>query len=341
MYRDINSMVDTLGLNSRSLNAFLAHHTRRQEVTRDDLEGFIEQGADGPLSEKWSLAQIEDLKALEQELEQELDAGRIQGVVDKLSQLARLLYDKAKLMTKLNDIRRQIINRKDPERQEALLKASLPKELAEQQKSLRNDYARVLSLLSKAEEAAYLLKSKLASSSAANGKPAAVPTVDAVKKTINTLIRMTEKKNSEIISLEARLRNFNVDGTRLNGTPTRSQGTPSKTFGTPSRSSRSAIRHSSPLATPPTNRGRMSLSELNRTAQTPEPDDTPSRGYGLYYTPDSSPTAGGANYLAKLSNDLDAIDMSDLVEASQRRRQVAGALGNVVRRRGVKVTKVS
>lgn len=341
MYRDINSMVDTLGLNSRSLKAFLAHHTRRQEVTRDDLEDFIEQGAGGLLSEKWSLAQIEDLKTLEHELEQELDAGRIQGVVDKLCQLARLLHDKAKLMTKLNDIRRQIINRKDPERQEALLKASLPKELSEQQKSLRSDYARLLSLLSKAEEAAYLLKSKLASSSAANGKPAAVPTVDAVKKTINTLIRMTEKKNSEIISLEARLRNLNVDGARLNGTPTRSQGTQSKSFGTPSRSTRSVIRHSSPLATPPTNRGRMSLSELNRTAQTPEPDDTPSRGYGLYYTPDSSPTAGGANYLVKLSNELDAIDMSDLVEASQRRRQVASALGNVVRRRGVKVTKVS
>jgi nucleoporin NUP159 len=341
MYRDMNSMVDTVGLNARSLKAFVAHHTGRQEVTRLDLDEIIEQGVDGPLFDKWSLAQIEDLKALEHDLEQELDAGRIQGVVNKLSQLSRLLHDKAKLMTKLNDIRRQIINRKDPERQEALLKASLPKELAEQQKALRNEYAQLLSLLGKAEEAAYLLKSKLASNNAVNGNAAAVPTVDAVKKTINTLIRMTERRNNDIVSLEAQLRKLNMESNRQNGTPSRSHGTPSRSFGTPPRPVRSIMRHSSPVATPPTNRSRMSLGELNRTVQTPEPDDTPSKGYGLYYTPDSSPTSNGANYLAKLADDLDAIDISELVEASQRRRQVAGALANAVRRRGVKVTKVT
>jgi nucleoporin NUP159 len=341
MYRDMNSMVDTIGLNARSMKAFIAHHADRRKITRHDLDGITEQGEHGPWFDDWSLAQIEDLKLLEHELERDLDEGRIQGVIDKLGQLARLLLDKAKLMTKLNDIRRQILNRKDPERQEALLKAALPKELAEQQKTLRNEYAQLLSLLGKAEEAAYLLKSKLASINAANGRPSAVPTVDAVKKTINTLIRMTEKKNSEIVAMEDQLRRFMGDSHRQNGTPSRSHGTPSRTLGTPSRSARSILRQSSPLATPPTNRSRMSLSELNRTVQTPEPDETPSKGYGLYYTPDSSPKADGAGRLAKLADDLDDADMAELVAASQRRRQVADVLGNAVRKRGVKVTKVA
>lgn len=335
MYRDMNSMVDTLGLNSRALSSFIKYHSNRREVTRDDLEDVIDQGEDGPWFDDWCLADINDLKALEDQLEGELDAGRVQDVLDKLGQLARLLRDKAKLLTKLNDIRRQIINRKDPEKTEVLRKAALPKELAEQQKALRNEYGRLLSLLSKSEEAAFLLKSKLASTNAMNGKTAAVPTVDAIKKTINRLIQMTEKKNNDILLLESQLRKLNIEG----GRPSSSS---SRTFGTPSRSSRGLTRGQSPLATPPTNRSRMSLSELNRTVQTPEPEETPSKGYGLFYTPVGSPTENGSGSLIKLANDMDNDEnITSLREANDRRKKVAGTLKAALEKRGVKVTKVS
>ena len=84
----------------------------------------------------------------------------MQDVLDKLAQLARLLREKAKLMTRLNDIRRQIINRKDPDKLESLRKAPLPKELADGQKALRIDYAQLLTSLNKAEEAASVLRSR-------------------------------------------------------------------------------------------------------------------------------------------------------------------------------------
>ncbi|KAF2707374.1 hypothetical protein K504DRAFT_504544 [Pleomassaria siparia CBS 279.74] len=335
IYRDINSMVDTLGLNSRSLAAFVRYHNngRQSNLTRSGLEEIEDQGEEGPWFDEWRISEISDLAELEAELEDELDQGRVQDVVDKLGQLGRLLRDKAKLMTKINDIRRQIINRKDPEKAEALRKASLPKELAEQQKALRNEYARQLSLLSQTEEATMLLRSKLASHSAENGKPGAMPTVDAVKKTIIKMISLTEKKNSEIVLLESQLRKIGL------GDDSRLASSSSRILGTPSRSSR-ALRGQSPFATPPTNKStRMSLSELNRKAMTPEMDETtPSRGYGLFYTPEGSPTPGDS--LVRLANKMDDNALVGLRETAARRKKLAQGLANAVLKRGVKVTRI-
>lgn len=337
IYRDMNSMVDTVGLNARSLASWIAYHKTRKPVTRDDLEEVNDQGEDGPWFDSWCLAQIEDLKSLEQQLQADLEAGRVQNVLDKLAQLGRLLRESSKVLTKINDIRRQIINRKDPDRVEALRKASLPKELSEQQKALRLEYSRLLTLLSQAEEAAFLLKSKLASTAAVNGKSTtAMPTVDAVKKTINKLIQMTEKKNNDILLLEAQMHKLH-----LAGTGSRPTSSSSRALGTPSRSSRTLVRQSPLPTTPQTGRSKMSLSELNRTVQTPEPDDTPSRGYGLFYTPDGSPTANGSDSLLKLANQMEDGNIDGLREAQARRKKVAGALVEAVKKRGVKVTNVA
>ncbi|KAF2794983.1 hypothetical protein K505DRAFT_360589 [Melanomma pulvis-pyrius CBS 109.77] len=334
IYRDINSMVDTLGLNSRSLAAFIKYHSkaRQSKLTRTDLEEVEHQGEGGPWYDEWCISEIKDLTELETELEDELNDGRVQDVVDKLGQLVRLLREKAKLMTKLNDIRRQIIIRKDPEKAEALRKASLPKELADQQKVLRTEYARLLSLLGQSEEATMLLRSKLASHGAENGKTGAVPTVDAVKKTIVKMIALTEKKNSEIVLLEAQLRKIGI------GEGSRPASSSSRNFGTPSRSR--ALRGQSPFATPPTSKStKMSLSELNRRAMTPEVEETtPSRGYGLFYTPEGSPTPGDS--LVRLANKMDDDTLVGLREMAERRKKLAQGLANAVLKRGVKVTSI-
>lgn len=331
LYRDINSMVDTLGLNSRSLASFIAYHSNQSPKQQSDLSRAIDEGEQGTWYEDWTLNETEELRTLEDQLEQELNSGRVQNVVDVLRQLNQIHSANAKLLTKLNDIRRQNIMRKDPEKAEAVRKAPLAKELAEQQKAIRTEYAKLLSLLGRTEEEAYLLKSKVASCNAASGKSAAVPTVDAVKKTINRLIQMTQNKNNDILLLEQQLRKLDTGVHR----PTSSS---SHVFGTPKRASRGLRNGQSPLATPPTNRSRMSLSELNRSVRTPEPDDTPSNGYGLYYTPEGSPSGGGSRSLIKLA-DLDEQNLEALKATAKKRSEVAETLAKMIRERGVKITK--
>ncbi|CAO2656058.1 Nn.00g048610.m01.CDS01 [Neocucurbitaria sp. VM-36] len=347
VYKDINGMVDALGWNARSIKSFTQYHKQPQpghKVDRHTLEDVEDEGQDGAWFEKFTLCEIAALKALEDELEQELDAGRVQDVLDKLAQLARLLHEKAKLMTRLNDIRRQIINRKDPEKAEALRKAPLPKELADGQKALRNHYARLLTSLQKAEEAASILRTRVASHNAQNGKTGAVPTMDAVKKTINKMTALAEKRNSDITLLESQMRK--IGPTDLNAS--RPSSSSSRNAATPRRRGTASLRNSSVLdspsvaaTTPPTTRGKITLAELNRRALTPDVDaattPTPSKGYGLYYTPQGSPTPNGE--LAKLGDLVDE-SIDRLRETARRRRGVAGGLKRALVERGVKITSV-
>ncbi|KAF1843625.1 uncharacterized protein K460DRAFT_387647 [Cucurbitaria berberidis CBS 394.84] len=340
IYKDINGMVDALGWNARSIKSFTQYHKKPQpghKVNRRTLEDVEDEGQDGAWFEKFTLCEIEALKALEDQLEQELDAGRVQDVLDKLAQLARLLHEKAKLMTRLNDIRRQIINRKDPDKAEVLRKAPLPKELADGQKALRNHYAQLLTSLNKAEEAASILRTRVASHNAQNGKAGAVPTMDAVKKTIIKMTSMAEKRNSDITLLESQMRKVGLtDASRPSSSSSRTIGTPRRARGTNLRNSVAGP----PLATPPINRNKMSLSELNRHALTPDVDatPTPSKGYGLFYTPQGSPSP--SNELARLGDLVDE-NLDSLRATARRRKQVAAGLKKALVERGVKTTKVN
>lgn len=334
-------MVDALGWNMRSIKSFTEYHQRPQpnhRVDRGMLEDILSQGQDGPWFEQFSLCEIQALKSLEEDLEQELDAGRVQDVLDKLAQLARLLHEKAKLMTRLNDIRRQIINRKDPERAEALRKAPLPKELADGQKSIRNDYAQLLTSLRKAEDAVHVLRSRVATHNAQNGSTKPVPSMEAVRKTILRLANMAEQRNNEILVLEAQMRKMGLaELSRRSSTSSRNTGTPRQSRGT-------SLRHSiadTPYATPPTGHKKLTLADLNRRALTPEVENTPtpSKGYGLFYTPEGSPTAGGKD-IAHLSDLVDE-NMDTLRETARKRKQVAKDLRSVLLDRGIKATKVN
>ncbi|CAI6338837.1 unnamed protein product [Periconia digitata] len=333
LYRDINNMVDTLGLNFRSLESFVDYHKqphRDNDLSLDDLRAIEEQGEDGRWFEEWTHAEMDDLKILESQLEQQLDEGRVHSVFDKVNQLHRLTMDSGKLSTKINGVRRELVSRKDPDKLEAIRKAPLPKDLADHQKLLRTEYARLLTLLSQAEEAIMLLKSKLASYNAEHGKTGAVPTVDAIKKTINKLIAITEKKNNDITLLESQFRKV---GLAIHSRPTSSS---SRALGTPARQSR-GVRGESPFATPPANRSQVSLSKLNRTALTPEVDATPTKGFGLFYTPEGSPSADRT--LEQLG-ELDDGVLAELREKARRRRKAADDLEDMLVRKGVKQTRV-
>ncbi|KAF2444261.1 hypothetical protein P171DRAFT_521621 [Karstenula rhodostoma CBS 690.94] len=334
VYRDINSMVDTLGLNSRTLQAFTDFHDEPQrdsQLDRTALEEVLDDGQDGPWFENWSLCEIEDLMDLEDQLTHELSTGGVTKVVDKLSKAVRLIQENAKLQSQVNEERRRIITSKDPEKLEALRKAALPQELADQQKALRRDYAQVLTQLGKAEDALILLRSKLASHSAQNGHTGAVPSVEAIKKTINKLIDITKEKNNEITLLESQLRKANL------AENSRPASTSSRHAATPLRKSR-ALRAESPFATPPTSKKSVTLRELNQVAMTPEQTEAPSKGYGLFFTPPGSPSGGGN--LASLADMVDD-DLDRLRESARRRKNIADTLKAALADRGVKRTTVA
>ena len=81
----------------------------------------------------------------------------------------------------------------------------------------------------------------------------------------------------------------------------------------------------------------MSLTELNRRALTPEvKDDTPSKGYGLFY--DAQETATGTELL-HLSNMVDD-NIKELCQTARTRRTVASGLRKALLERGVKTTTV-
>lgn len=343
MYKDINGMIDALGWNARSVKSFTEYHKQPQsghQVDRRTLEDVEAEGEEGSWFDQWALCEIDALKSLEDELDQELDAGRVQDVLDKLRQLARLLDDKGKLTTRLNDVRRQIINRKDPEKTEASRKAPLSKEMAEKQKSLRNQYAQILKLVNQAEEGTVFLKSRLASYCAENGKTSdvRVPTVDAVKKTIIKMTALAEKRNSDITLLESQLRKIGLsESSRPSSSSSRILGTPRRSRGASMRSSMAE----SPFATPPTNRNKMSLSELNRRALTPDVDVTPTAkkgGYGLDYSTQLSTTSG--NELIRMGELVDE-NLDSLRATARRRTQVAAGLKKALLERGVKTTTVN
>jgi nucleoporin NUP159 len=186
------------------------------------------------------------------------------------------------------------------------------------------------------------LKSRLASYCAQNGKGnnVPVPTVDAIKKTIVKMIAVAEKRNNDITLVESQLRKLAITESNRSSSPTpRTLGTPRK-----SRSGGTSLRSSmieSPFATPPTSRAKMSLSELNRRALTPDVDATPtaaSKGYGLSYSPDGA--AGSGNELARMSDMVDE-NIETLRATARRRKQVAGGLKRALIERGVKTTKVA
>ena len=341
IYKDVNGMVDALGWNARSIKSFTQYHKEPQpnhKVDRQTLEDVEVDDKEGTWFEQFVLSEIDALKALEDHLSQDLDAGRIQDVLEKLTQLSRLFREEAKLQTRLNDIRRQLINRKDPEKVELSRKAPLSQEFTETQKALRTDYAKLLMLLGQAEEAAILLRSRIASHNASSGNTSAVPSMDAVKKTIIKMASLAERRNNDIALLESQMRRFGLqDMSRPSSSSSRAPIANGAT--TPRRPRGTDLRKSiaeTPFVTPPTQKGRMSLTELNRRALTPEVGDTtPNKGYGLFYTPQGSPSAG--NELAMLSDLVDD-NIEGLREKARRRRTIAHGLRKTLLERGVKTT---
>ena len=196
IYRDINSMIDTLGLNARSLKAFVKGHEQLYKDggrERADLE-----------DNEWCLIEIAELVKIEEDISGQLAKSKTQKVPEKLNECRELRKGVAALRAKGNDIGRIIDTRSDPQAVESARSAPLRLDQANQQYELRKKVTRFQKLLAESEENITMLKAQLASRAGSNGRgpPLKQPTVEAVTNTIMKMTSIVEKKSLDIDVLE-------------------------------------------------------------------------------------------------------------------------------------------
>lgn len=265
VYRDINSMIDTLGLNARSVKAFLKGHmegSKKGDRNKDDLE----------IPDDWVLCEVSELGlVLDNELYSDLEDGRVQDLEGKLDACHDLGREMQRLRAKQEDLKRVIMARLDPEQVEAARTLPLSAEQQAQQNELRREFAKFSKLLAQAEEAVTLLKTRIASASGSSGRGGAnVPTVEAVMRTITKMTSMAEKRSGDIDVLETHMRKMRLGSVSREGSPmmtpqAKKSGLILAAESTPSRTFRHSLSGSVSLgpvarATPP----RKKLSGFSR-----------------------------------------------------------------------------
>ena len=247
VYRDINSMIDTLGLNARALKCFVKGHTemgKDEGRTRDDLEN----------PDDWCLVEVEALSfVIEKGLTQDLEAGCVKDVANKLETCTDLHKDLNRLRSRLLEIRKVLVSHSDTDQLALARQEPLSAEQAAQQHDLRKDFTNFQKLLAEAEEGLINLKAKVVSQRSASGKfnGTAGPTVEAVMRTITKMTSMAEKRSGDIDVLEGQMRKLRFSSVANDSR----EGSPQ------------------PFSTP---QGRSSMK--NQGSST----------YGLFFTPDSS-----------------------------------------------------
>ena len=233
VYRDIDSMLDTLGLNSRSLEGFLQGNNEGCPDGRERAD-LTDDKPDPP----WRLCEIDDFLGLQHRLEDELRAGSLAGAGDKIAACRDLQHDAARLRAKQTDLKRQLAARADPRLQEALRAAPLAPEAAALRAALRAKFAALQADVARLEAAVTTLRARLASHGGGpdGANDAAAPTVEAVERTIRKMTAMAERKAGDVDALERALRRLGI-----------APGGAGGAGGSPASS-----RASTPFVTPPT-----------------------------------------------------------------------------------------
>ncbi|KAJ5993694.1 hypothetical protein N7451_009418 [Penicillium sp. IBT 35674x] len=225
LYRDINSMVDTLGINSRSMESYLLYQQRSQTSDVEKLVDVLqsEQPAN-IIDEKLLLQDISKLDEVVSALVRSLSEQRVQGVEEKLTQCRELLTkDIVTLRGQCASIRKTLDAHTDTG---AILAAPLSAEHATLQHDLRTTFTDIQSKMADLEQGVSLLRAKIADVPRADSdsRQSKRPTVEAVTKTIATMMSMAENKSSDIDVLEAQMRKLGIDMT--NTIPSSREGSP-------------------------------------------------------------------------------------------------------------------
>ncbi|KAJ4517197.1 hypothetical protein HRR83_004888 [Exophiala dermatitidis] len=235
LYSDINSMVYTLGINARSLSAFMLY--QQPEATNESWPSVLK--SDTPmdaLNDEWFLNDISRLHEGQAVLSELLTENNIEDYAEKIQQCQTLLgHDLFELRTKLTALRKTIhaLTSND-----TAVAAPLSAEQSSIQHDLRKAFNSVQTKLVEMQDAITILRAKITQNVPADksGRRSSVlsrtssqkkPTVEAVTKTVNKMLSMAEQKSADVDVLEAQLKRLDLsmassmlsDGNGSNGQP--------------------------------------------------------------------------------------------------------------------------
>ncbi|RKF81448.1 hypothetical protein GcM3_035018 [Golovinomyces cichoracearum] len=212
VYRDINSMIDTLGLNARSLKEFTIAHTENRKVEGRNREDLKEDSG-------WVLGEIETLSSIiENDLYQELEKERVRELGKKVEVCRDLQKHLIKLRSRHNDIKKIIATSQDLNHIAIARAQPLGIKQAEQQHDLRQKFMNFQKLLLEAEDSLAVLNAKIVAQSNINNRSngSAGPTVEAVMRTIAKLTNMAEKRSGNVDVLEGLMRKLKLNSSAGN-----------------------------------------------------------------------------------------------------------------------------
>ncbi|KAM3422145.1 hypothetical protein BST61_g2515 [Cercospora zeina] len=201
VFRDVNSMIDTVGLNGRSLLSLLEGHEQLRKPGQRDVRDLDDGDA-------WTLAEIRELSRVMDNIDRQLQNGKLLNVPETLAKLKQDEEEVLKLRMRTKEMRKQIGQHVDPDKIAERDAAPLSAEAAAQQSELRTSLQNVQKLLAEVEEKATMLRAELSSSQSRDSKTstAPVPTVEAVERTILKMTAMVQQKSGDIDLLESRIR---------------------------------------------------------------------------------------------------------------------------------------
>lgn len=209
LYQDINSMIDTLGINARSLSSFMLYQQSQEE--NDAWPNIlISETPQDALNDEWVAGDITRLHEGIALLDVELNSRKPIDVTAKLQQCQELLSrDLPHVRTISTAVRRTLDNQADSESNHSM---PLSAEQASIQHDLRKAATNVQLKLTQAEETLSVLRAKLTESAPkkenglAQSSSQRKPTVEAVTNTIAKMTAMAEAKSTEIDVLEVKLK---------------------------------------------------------------------------------------------------------------------------------------
>lgn len=204
VFRDVNAMVDVVGLNGRSLQSLIEGHKQLRKSGQRSVKDLEDDDA-------WTLAEMSELSEVMDHIDKQLANGKLVNVPDLLARLKEEHEDINKTRTRTVEMRRQIAQHTDPARVAERDAAPLSAETLHQQSDLRTRLQSVQKLLSEAEQMVTMLRAQLSSLQSKNpksGQAAPVPTVEAVERTILKLTAMVQQKSGDIDHLESQIRSL-------------------------------------------------------------------------------------------------------------------------------------
>ncbi|KAH0841112.1 hypothetical protein AYO21_06603 [Fonsecaea monophora] len=305
LYSDINSMVYTLGINCRSLSAFLQY--QQPEATNQSWPAVLKSETPlDALNDELLLTDIARLHEGYAVLSDMLADCRVGDYIEKFEQAQALMKREVfDLRNKLISIRKTLHSLSASD---GAVNAPLTAEQASIQHDLRKTFTCVQTQMIQVEDGLSVLRAKLAQIAPANGtsQPGALgraasrkkPTVEAVTKTVEKMMSMAEQKSADVDVLEAQLKKMSVSlGTSTDNNGDLSSGAPS---------------------TPPHSRQMGSVA-------------TPKSAGSVYHTPDSkfsSSTRSARGFRTSQNGGLNMISVEDKQrwQAKARRRKDAAIM---------------